>query len=355
MFPARDEDMKSKNRILVLAIGLVGGLTAQDTFAAASIYGQLNVSLDSLDNGTDSALNISSNSSRIGFKGDIQVGGDVAGIYQVESELRADTAAPNENNVLATRNTFLGLQGGFGTGRIGRFDTPVKVIGRAVDLFGDQVGDARNITRAGSGINRFDERPNNSIDYTSPEKSGFKGTLQYSTNVDTAVTPTNDNDLLSLAVNYAQGPLFIGLGYETAGNPTGAQDDPNIIRVGAYYDHDAWRFTGLWQAISGAASDGSQDEDAFGLGVRYKLDAWTFKGQYYLLSAEAEDRDAGLAAIGAEYALQKGLALYVDYAATDNDDGRGVTPYREGRSDNLAVAANGDSASAISLGAIIKF
>ncbi|MGE0372234.1 MAG: porin [Gammaproteobacteria bacterium] len=351
--------MKGRNHILALAVGLAGGVAAQDALAAASIYGQLNVSLDSLDNGTDSALNISSNSSRIGFKGDIQVGGDVAGIYQIESEVRADTSESSNNNrnsILASRNTFVGLQGNFGTARIGRFDTPVKVIGRQVDLFGDQVGDARNVTRAGSAPNRFDERPNNSIDYTSPAKSGFKGTLQYSTNTDTAVTSTNDNDLLSLGVNYAQGPLFVGVGYESAGIvPAAGQDDPNIVRLGAYYDLDAWRFNGLWQSISGAATDGSQDEDVFGLGVRYKSGAWVFKGQAYQLSADADERDTSLVAIGTEYALQKGITLYAAYAGSDNDDGRSVTPYSEGRSDNLAVAANGDSAKAISLGTIIKF
>ncbi|MCC6207872.1 MAG: porin [Gammaproteobacteria bacterium] len=350
--------MKSRNRILVLAVGLAGGVAAQNVFAAASLYGQLNISLDSLDNSTDSALNISSNSSRIGFKGDIQVGGDLAGIYQIESEVRADTSESgnsNRNSILASRNTFVGLQGAFGVARVGRFDTPVKVIGRQVDLFGDQVGDARNLTRAAGGINRFDERPNNSIDYTSPERAGFKGTLLYSTNVDTAATSTNDNDLLSLGVNYAQGPLFVGVGYESAGNATAAQDDPNIIRLGAYYDLDAWRFTGLWQTLSGAAADGSQDEDVFGLGVRYKTGAWAFKGQVYQLSADADERDASLVALGTEYTLQKGLTLYAAYAGTSNDDGRGVTPYSEGRSDSLAVAANGDSARAISLGTIIKF
>lgn len=359
--------MKSRNRILALAVGLAGGLVAQGAFAAASIYGQLNVSLDGLDNGSDSALNISSNSSRIGVKGDIQVGGDLAGIYQVESELRADDST---GGTLATRNTFLGLQGGFGTARIGKFDTPVKVIGRQVDLFADQVGDARNLTRGavtnGSATTetqaRFDERPNNSIDYTTPEKSGFKGTLQYATNTDAATTATNDNDLISLGVNYAQGPVFVGLGYEkasflsTATTPV-AGDDPSVVRLAGYYDLDAWRFTGFWQTVSGTQTNGNSDEDVYGLGVRFRNDAWVYKFQTYQLSADADNKDVGLFALGAEYTLQKGITLYADYATTSNDDNRGLTPYKEGRGDNLAIASanNGDSASGISLGTIIKF
>lgn len=350
-----DKGMKNGKRILALAVGVAGGLATQSAFAAASLYGQFNLSLDNLDNGTDSALNVSSNSSRIGIKGDIQVGGDLAGIYQVETDVFADAG---DSPVLASRNTFLGLQGSFGTARIGRVDTPVKSIGRAVDLFADQVGDTRNITRAAGGINRFDERPNNSIDYTTPEKSGFKGTLLYSTNTDVNATADNENDTISLGVNYAQGPLYVGLGYESAGNNStvaGQDDDPNILRLGAYYDLDAWRFNGLWQTISGNLTSGDADEDVFGLGARYKTGAWVFKGQVYQLSAEADDRDVTLTAIGTEYTLQKGITLYADYASTSNDDNRSVTPYTEGRSDTLAIATAGDSAKAISLGAIIKF
>lgn len=351
--------MKGRNHILALAVGLAGGVSAQGAFAAPTVYGQFNLSLDNLDNGTDSALNISSNSSRIGLKGDIQVGDGLEGLYQLETEVTADDGG---SLALGSRNTFFGLKSNSGTARIGRFDTPVKVIGRQVDLFGDQVGDARNLTRAAGGINRFDERPHNSIDYTSPEISGFKGTLLYSTNVDTDTTATNDNDLISFAVNYAQAPLFVGVGYETAGNTSTTQDDPNIIRLGASYDLDAWRFSGLWQSISGAATDGSQDEDVFGVGARYKTGAWVFKGQVYQLSAEADNRDVGLVALGAEYTLQKGITLYAAYATTDNDDGRSVTPYVEGRSDgvstttgNLVAPAAGESASGLSLGTIIKF
>ncbi len=60
--------------------------------------------------------------------------------------------------------------------------------------------------------------------------------------------------------------------------------------------------------------------------------------------------------VGTEYTLRKGVILYADYAAIDNDPGCGLRPFREGRSDNLTIATanDGDAVSAISLGAIIK-
>lgn len=344
--------MKHWNQFFAFAISLTCALASPAAGAAGpTLYGVLNLSIDDLDNGTDSALNISSNSSRLGVKGDIQVNDALTGIYQIESELRADDST---GGTLATRNTFVGLQGGYGTLRLGRLDTPVKALGRAVDLFADQVGDARNLTRgANNNLSRFDERPTNSLDYATPEWAGFKGAILYSTNNDATVTATNDNDLISAAVNYARGPALVGFGYETAGNTDATQDDPSVLRLAGYYDlGDAWRFIGFWQTVSGTIAD--NDEDVYGLGARYRSGGWMYKFQLYQLTADADDMDASLIALGAEYMLQKGFTLYADYAATDNDDNRSLTPYAQGHGDNL-VAATGDAAKAVSFGAIFKF
>ncbi len=48
------------------------------------------------------------------------------------------------------RNSFIGLSGNFGTTLVGRHDTPLKLVGRKADLFGDQIGDSRNLITTGS-------------------------------------------------------------------------------------------------------------------------------------------------------------------------------------------------------------
>ena len=352
--------MKSGNRILALAAGLAGGIVAHAGYAGPTIYGQLNVSVDSLDNGADSALNVSSNSSRLGVKGDIQAGDGLAGIYQIESEVNADTGNTSANNTaaFASRDTFVGLQGNFGTVRVGRFDTPVKAIGRKIDFFKDQPGDARNLTRGSNSDAHFDERVNNSISYTTPTLSGLTGVLQYSSNTDNAAAANNDDNLFSAAANYAQGPVYVGLGYEKHGyvstaTPPLAGSDPSVVRLGGYYDLAVWRISALWQTISETSS--SKDEDVYGVGVRFVTDAWTFKTQGYQLNSNGTNKGATLLAIGAEYAVQKGITLYADYATVSNDSSQKLTPYKEGRSDNLAVTTAGDTATGISLGTIIKF
>jgi predicted porin len=347
------ETVKIKNakRVSILAAGVAAGLVTAGAHAAGpTLYGQFNVSLDHLDNDADSALNISSNASRIGIKGEIDIQEGLKALYQAETEIRTD----NGEGTWATRDTFLGLQGKFGTVRAGQIDTPVKVIGRRADLFGDQVGDARNITRvnAGAGFARFDERTKNSINYVTPNFSGLQGVLHYSTNIDTGTTADNKNDLVSVAVQYVDKAAFISAGYEQVGN-NGEGDDPSAFRIGGYYDlDDAWRFTALWQTVSGVTS--AADYDSWGIGARYKLDKWAFKGQYYQLSGEGENSDANQISVGVEYALAKPVTLYLVYATLDNDDGRALSAYAQGHGDNLAPAA-GDTSSGISLGTIVKF
>lgn len=368
------KEMKTRIRIpaaVAAVVAVVGGAGPGSGAVAhaaevkgPTLYGQLHVSLDQLDNGDDSALNLSSNRSRLGVKGEIPIQDNLKALYQLESEFRADSSSGS--STLASRNTFVGLEGGFGTVRAGRFDTPVKLIGRKVELFANQVGDLRNLTRAGSGFvaaandnpavaaNRFDERPNNSIGYDSPEFGGLSVSLQYVTNPDDGAAANNDYDTLSAGVNYSSGPLYLGIGFEQNGNAAPGQDDPSAVRIAGYYDVGAVRLTALWQSIS--ANLGQNDEDVYGLGIRYRHDsAWTLKAQWYQLSADRAEAGATLAAIGAEYALAKPVTLYLDYAVADNDANRGITPYREGRSDNLVIAANGEKASAVSLGAIYRF
>lgn len=354
------KNRKISRGVSALAAGLALGVVSFGAHAGGPVvYGQFNVSLDQLDNGEDSELGISSNSSRFGIKGDVEVQEGLKAIYQVESEIRvdngADTGTPANGSVLASRDTFVGLAGGFGTVRAGQFDTPVKVIGRRVELFSDRVGDARNFTRvpAGSNLARFDERPRNSIAYTTPDISGLQGVFQYSTNLNSGVAGDDQSELVSVAGLYASGPLFVGLGYESVTNPNDAQDDPSAIRLSAYYDVADWRFTGLYQTVSGITSD--FDHDVFGVGARFRTGPWTFAAQIYQLSADADEADSTLLAAGGEYALSKAVSIYGVYAVAENDDGAALTPYSQGRGDSLGGVAAGESPSGLSLGTVVRF
>jgi predicted porin len=134
----------------ILAVAIATAFAAP-AFAATSnvdVYGKLHMSVNWYnDQPSDiNDIGISSNASRIGFKGSEDLGGGLKGIWQIESGLNLD----EQNGTLANRNSFVGLSGGFGTALLGNHDTPLKLVGRKVDLFGDTIADSRNVMGGGS-------------------------------------------------------------------------------------------------------------------------------------------------------------------------------------------------------------
>src|SRR5690606_24027082 len=113
--------------------------------ADVTVYGRAHVSADLLDDGKDQAeVNISSNSSRLGFKGNHEINPDLKAFFQIEQEVLFGSKV---GSTLNTRDTFVGLSGNFGAVQAGRFDSPFKVARGPANLFGDQVGDMKNLAR----------------------------------------------------------------------------------------------------------------------------------------------------------------------------------------------------------------
>src|SRR5437879_13319794 len=99
------------------------------------IYGRANVSYERIttENSSNTAAlpagqpnqsnwDLVDNSSRIGIRGNKDLGGGLTGLFQVESRVRLNTG---DNAFLTSRDSYAGLSGGFGTVRLGRTVGPV--------------------------------------------------------------------------------------------------------------------------------------------------------------------------------------------------------------------------------------
>lgn len=327
---------------LVISI-LVAPALAVSAVAQAdmSIYGRAHLSLDYLDNDGDySATNVSNNSSRIGIRGSHPINEAITGIWQVESNVEA--AGDSDNGRLGTRNTFVGAEGGFGRARIGYSDTVTKGVSRATDLFGDQVGDSRNLLN-GLGDQRF----RNAVFYDFPEFGGFALSLNYSTNNNSHSTAADGNDDSAYSVGgvFRDGPLYVGVGHEVRDFEGGT--DSTATRIGAYYDFADLRVTGLYQT---ATTTADVDLDTFGVGLRYTMGAWALKGQYYTTSNDGDEADASMVALGVDYNLGRQTSVYLAYAMTDNDESANYQPAGGGHGDSIPGVLGGSSPWAISLG-----
>jgi predicted porin len=334
-----------QKKLIALAIA---GAFAAPAFAATSnvdIYGKMHFSVNYYQDQPSSIadLNFTSNASRIGFKGAEDLGGGLSAIWQVESGINGDEG----NGTWASRNTFLGLSSkDFGTFLIGKHDTPLKLVGRAVDLFGDTQADSRNVMGGGS-----DTRTDNTVAWVSPSWSGFAIAAAYVT--DLANTSTSgdrdDYDAWNLNATYTNGPIYIGVGYgDGDGHEALGLDEQ--WRVAGAFDMGNFRFVGQYDSLS-ADTDSKGDYDAWMVGAQYKTGAWTIKGNY--MDGDYDNAtDPTQWTIGVDYSLSKRTTVYALYADGENVvmGSGGGTSDRVGYSPSAAVGASDEDISVISLG-----
>jgi predicted porin len=313
----------------ILAIAIATAFAAP-AFAATSnvdVYGVLNVSIDRVDPdqaGKDSTTNVTSNASRLGFKGSEDLGGGLKAIWQVESGFNADTGGGS----IGSRNTFVGLSGDWGTVLAGRHDTPMKMLGRKVDNFGDGMADDRNIigSSAVDGKNMFDGRPNNVIAYITPNFSGLTAVVAYVTDNNSGAAAScvstldcNKTDAYSVMADYANGPFMAGLGYEKHNVANG--DSRSLWRaVGGFKFGDA-KLGALYESGSADASLAPADRNAWGLFGNYAIGAITLKANYLKADDYANVANSGADqyTLGVDYALSKRSTAYAYYAKVNND------------------------------------
>ncbi|SEO78844.1 porin [Aquisalimonas asiatica] len=338
--------MKRLPLVAALALGVSGISAAQ---ADIEVYGQAHLAFSHLDDGDDySAFNLSSNASRLGFRAGHDVGPNLRALVQLEGQVDIDNGGDQS---ITSRDSFAGLEGDWGLLRAGRFDTPNKTLRSRTDLFGNQVGDARNIVRGNYGGNQgVDERFRNGIAYRTPSFGGVFVDVHYSADGDSDdnAADSNDDDAWSASLTYQQGPAYAAVSHERWNE--GGDRIREMTRVAASYDLADVRVTGL------AQSGGRPSDDAFGVGLRYALVGDIFlKGQYYVLSADDSDQDADMIAVGADYHYSDELRFYLNYAQIDNDDAQNRQPWVEASTLGRSDGGVGETARSVAAGLVYNF
>jgi len=267
-------------KLLAIAIaGVLAAPLAQAQTANVTLYGRLNLSSEVIINakqGNDSGTlgspapgttqniyRVSTNSSRFGIRGTESLGGGLNAIFQVESSLTAD----NSGGTLASRETFVGLQGGWGTFKVGYFLSPYddiqSIFGTVPTLQTGILGSQGLWSGTGfpgnsADTGAFDDRIANSLRYDSPNIAGFTGSVQVGgrdvggSDGGNLAQQRRHAYVLSTGAQYNNGPIQAGVVYEvhnnlrdgTAANPK-LQDQAftvaagynfGIIHVGAAYE-----------------------------------------------------------------------------------------------------------------------
>ncbi len=147
------------------------------------------------------ATEIADFGSRIGFKGHEHVGNNLNAIWQLEQ----DASIAGTDSGWGTRESFIGLEGGFGKIRAGKLETSVKNTDDAIDPW------EYSNPALGMGVfTRTGERKV-SVRYDSPVFSGFSANVQYAPR-------DNENPADKYTHEVATGEsYYAGLNYENSG------------------------------------------------------------------------------------------------------------------------------------------
>ncbi len=209
------------NRKLI-ALAVAGATFAPAVMAQTAnpvtLYGRAWVMVNSIkaDTGVttlSTRTTVVDESSLIGFRGTEDLGGGLKAWFQVESSAPPDAGG----GTFASRNSGVGLQGGFGSIVLGRWDSPFKLSAIFVDPAAQNtIGNQLSVINTGD----FNRRENNMIQYWTPNLSGFSGRFMYGANEGKTATANPSN--ISLSLDYAAGPFRINYAYEKHKDTRGA-------------------------------------------------------------------------------------------------------------------------------------
>ena len=334
-------------KLLLAAVVATMGMSAAQ--AAPTLYGKVNVSVDSYDDGKDDKTEVNSNASRIGVKGEEKLTDQLAAIYQAEWEIDVDGG----DDVFKKRNIFAGLKwANLGTLKAGIMDTPFKdAAGGYRDVFNDYAhADIKEMMYG-------EERVENVIGIETDPKlmGGVVFALQAQQGESTTETTKYTDgardsigDGISTSLSYANKDLgFEGViagNFKSIGDfaAVGISNVPaDAIRVGGSFDLGKIGATGLylgamWQTAeisdytnlqafsvtpAYAGDYNKVEENAWLISATYKLanTPWTFKAQYQqadtdyaVLGGASGDSSVDQWGIGADYKLNSQTKLFAN-------------------------------------------
>ncbi len=314
-------------QIAFAVAAILGSVAASAQTANVTLYGRVSTNLETAQyKGTaGSARNntVENISSRFGFRGSESLGGGMNAIFQLEAGFASDTGTGGG----FTRESWVGLEGGFGQLKLGYGLTPYDdVLGWAHHQGANSWENRNNGVSGGAGFAKrdlftnytsgancnssaFDARYGNSVSYQTPTMGGFVARTQY------ALIGENGSGSCTgwdTALRYSGGPVRVGVAYALHKKFTG------LGTVVAPHDQDSLRGYASFDA-------GVVMVDATYETSRYKPASGTLKYKYWELGA--------LVPVGA-------LKLGAQYSQRDNGLAQGYNPLTQALTVNAATLAN---------------
>ncbi len=344
------------------------------------VYGAAKLSVDVIDTdakatGADKSLTrVSSNSSRIGFKGAEALNDDMSAVMQLELGINYDgtqtsvatsvtnttTGATKNTNIdkITYRNSYAGISSkAVGAVIFGIHDTPYKQATGSLDAFGDTMADYNAVIGAVNAASDFDLRAKDTIMYMSPKWGGLQIMAATSkTGEESGTNASGNKSEYSLSASFTSGPVYVALANEVHKNGYGSLDTLGYkiegIKAGAGFTLEGTKIGLVYETLKDGVSDSKNTRNALYLAASQRIGSETIKIAY----GKAEDgkdpntkTGATLTAAGVDHSFSKRTTAYVLYAKMKNDDNATYGLGQSGAGGAYAPAA-GESPSVIAFG-----
>jgi predicted porin len=282
----------------------------------------------------------SQSGSRIGFRGEEDLGGGTKVGFVLENSIGVDTGA----GPAMTRQSFLYMAGGFGTVAAGRQYTPQFNMLAAIDPFGvGTIGDAftgRGVYLAGLASGDV-VRVDNLLAYISPSFGGLTVTAGYTNDAigNEAVTlrgaDSTNAKLWAINPVYKNGPLYVSFNYHKA--KVDSIDFSNKVwDLGGTYDLGAVKLAGVYGKNK---TNGGFNAKNWLLGVTAPMGSGALLASYARF--KEDNAKASKIALGYEYNMSKRTNLYAVYAKiSTNDAAEGNFSVRDWNADDYTSGIN---------------
>jgi predicted porin len=343
--------MNMKRKLLAAAVASAcAGTAFAQVPAEIQVYGRVNVSVEhiTVKNSSntaalpnDSTNELVDNSSRIGFRGNKDLGGGLKVIWQVESNIGLDDGG----QAWSSRDSYAGLQGSLGTLRAGRSIGPVyyatydwiSMHNHDTGTSSDALLDPTIFGNAGF--------MNNLLWYTTPKfGGGFSADVAYSfgptgSGEARAAGLTDQASYIGVVGAYDSGPIHLAVSYANTKNTSaisaGEGNNDTAMTIGGSYT-----FGGMGGFVLGAliekgesdvAGGGSNDRTYWRVAGMLPVGKSEFHINYGMAGERTTDDGAKQYTLAYNYNITKETKVYAFYTVVDNDTAgtygfRQVTP-----------------------------
>lgn len=284
-----------------------------------------------------------SHGSRLGFRGNEDLGGGLSAQFLLEHRLTPDTGTSTSAAAFWNGGSWVQLtSAAAGSVYFGRNYTPAFWISLKTDPFGyDGVAQSGSRGFAGfltPGPTGPGVRSSNTVGYKTPNLGGFTANAAVGLGEGT----TNGRDA-GLNAEYTAGPIYAGLGYEkvSGGTPTfsattGGVDGNSLVNFGFAYNFGVVRpMVLLARSKTGTGSVNTNKFAQFALTA--PIGAGVLKGLVYRFDPQGDDNNETKVGLGYDYFLSKRTRLYADVAFTKKEAPAAATQLSNNTAYNLGV------------------